>query len=546
MNLFLKVVVFIKLATKKVIYEPKTFLSPRVCFRKLIKYFRFTSYKAWLNKYTLDKSQIQNLKTSSNSFNYKPTISAIYLTTFGNKHTVDILNTQVYPCHEIVAISKADELLGAIKRSTGEYIIFIKEGDILYPNTVYELVNSLNNEENMLAELVFSDHDYYKGKKRIEPFFKPGWSLDLFIVKNYLKRAILIKRGPILAQSEIVFSSNYEANIYTLCLKIAHNGRVIHCPGILFSFPSLNLADSEIAEMEVRLNILNRNQIQISMNKYSVPSVIRHLGLNSKISIIIPTCFKEDFIISCLQSIVSRTSYPNYEIIVLDNSRKDKSFSKEKLKDYDCKIVYIDLPFNWSQFNNIGVSYSTGEIYLFLNDDTEVINNDWLELLASNAIRPDIGAVGALLLFPNGSVQHAGIYLVDHGGGARHCFFNLPENYKGYHNLLHYQRNVIGVTGACQMISKEKFHEMGGFDETFGVVSNDVDLCLRLWVRGYHNLYLPEVKLIHKEKASRGNMSEEKDNSKFWERWGHLLICGDPYYNKYLSLENSDFRIRMK
>lgn len=545
MSLYVKVAVFFKLVLKKVLTDPGILLNPAFCFRKLTDYFRFNPYGCWLDRNKTDESKIKSMKLALETIKYKPSVSAVLLTGITNGKTFESLKAQVYPFHEIIPVENTGSLLTAIEKAKGEYLVFVREGDILYPNTLYELVCSLNEEGKMSADLVFSDHDCYRGNKRTDPFFKPGWSRDLFLVKNYLYRSVLIKRNSVTALSELDTCSDYDASIYGICLKISRNGLVVHCPGILFSYPKSDLNAHDPEESQVRSDILIQDNIQVSVNKYSVPSIIRYMVSTPKISIIIPTCFKDDLIISCLHSVISKSNYPDYELIVLDNSRKGPSFGEEKLKDFDCRRVYIDEPFNWAKFNNIGVSHSTGDVYLFLNDDTEVITGDWLERMASNAVRPEIGAVGALLLFPDGSVQHAGIYLVDHGGGARHFFVNLPENYKGYHNILHYQRNVIGVTGACQMISKDKFQGIGGFDETFSVVSNDVDLCLRLWDRGYSNLYLPEVRLIHKEKASRGTMAEDKDTSEFWRRWGRLLMSGDPYLNKYLSQEHPDLRIRL-
>ncbi|MCL5019535.1 MAG: glycosyltransferase, partial [Patescibacteria group bacterium] len=424
-------------------------------------------------------------------------------------------------------------------------IAFVQEGDILYPNTLFELVAKLNLEKSTYPDIIFSDHDYHADGQRLDPFFKPGWSPDLFLVNNYLMRACLLKRASVLAALDDSYYHILEAEIYNICLKISETGSIIHCPGVLFSFPKEKLESLETEEHEIRGQAIIRRgeNAQIKQNTYLVPAVEREIDGNPRISIIIPTCFKNDYIITCLTSIISMSTYKNYEIIVLDNSRKDSKYGIEKLINFDCKIVYVDKLFNWAYLNNIGVKSASGDVYLFLNDDTEVIISDWLERLAAEAMRPQIGAVGPLLLFPDGKVQHAGLFLVNHGGGARHCFANLPEDFTGYHNLLHYQRNCIAVTGACLMVSRQKFEEMQGFDEELAVVGNDLDFCIRLWQKGYRNLYVPEVKLTHKELASRGKISEETDTTLIWDRWGRLLRSGDPYHNKYLSVEHTDYRL---
>lgn len=550
MKQFLSIYNLVRIFLKKVFCEPQLLLDPNYILRLIKKYSQFDTYGKFLKKSALSTSQINNIKKAVASFPQKPSISAVVLSKAGSNSlaTYNSLESQLYQFDEISTVNFSDGYQGlkdAVEKASGQYLIFIKEGDILYPNTLFELVSCLNKKGDQTPNLVFSDHDYYSGKKRFNPFFKPGWSPDLFLVNNYLSRAFIISKIAAMASLDNYSTLSFDQIVYDLCLKVSETGSVIHCPGVLFSFPKSdeNVAAQEEESIRCRALARRGENAAVSVNHYSAPTVVRHISQEPLVSIIIPTCFKADYISACLRSITEKTTYKNHEIIVLDNSRKEPGYGQKRLEEFNCKVIPIDLPFNWSQFNNIGVQHANGDVYLFLNDDTEVITPEWLERLASQAIRPEIGVVGPMLLFPNRTVQHAGIFLIDDGGGARHCFFSLPEDYTGYHNLLHYQRNVVGVTGACQAISREKFHEMGGFDETLSVVLNDVDFCLRLWEKGYLNLYIPEVSLTHKEMASRGNNPDVKNISKFRQRWDRLILGGDPYYNKFISTKHIDFRV---
>lgn len=550
MNQTSTLTILLKAFIKKLMREPSLIFKPQYLFSRFKKYFQHTDYSAWIERQQPTSEQIAAL-TQNPGFSYRPSISAVLLESTDNSVTRKSLESQAYFVREILQLSSSD--LGGegfketIEKSAGEFLLFLREGDLLYPHTLYQMVTQLDSEADKQIDIIFTDHDYYSGTKRLNPFFKPGWSPDLFLVNNYLKRACLIRKTALLEVLGSYRNTNPDAALYQLCLKISENGKVAHCPGALFSFPQADDNHEVPEENEIRSGTLVRrgDNATVAANKYSVPTTVRNLVKEPLVSIIIPTCFKKDFIIDCLNSIDKLSTYKNYEIIVLDNSRQGSEYGKRKLENYECKVIYLDQPFNWAQFNNIGTWHASGDVFLFFNDDTEVITGDWLERMASQALRREIGVAGPMLLFPDGLVQHAGMFLVDNNAGVRHCFTHLPEDFTGYHGILHYQRNVIAMSGACQMVTRDKFEQINGFDERFSVGSNDVDFCLRLWEKGYNNLYLPEVRIIHKEKASRASLSEEDNTREFWERWGHLLAQGDPFYNKYLSQEHSDFRLRL-
>jgi glycosyltransferase involved in cell wall biosynthesis len=194
--------------------------------------------------------------------------------------------------------------------------------------------------------------------------------------------------------------------------------------------------------------------------------------------------------------------------------------------------------------NNVGAAASDGDLLLFLNDDIEVIDGEWLSELVAQASRPNVGAAGAMLLYPDGRIQHGGIWLVDHGGGARHHLHFLKPDEKIYQNLQHVVREVSGNTGACLMMRREVFDELGGFDEELAVVGNDLDMCLRLRMAGYRNLWTPFSRLIHYESISRKNTSISADEGRMWKRWEKAFMAGDPFYNPNLTQLRTDCSLK--
>jgi glycosyltransferase involved in cell wall biosynthesis len=208
------------------------------------------------------------------------------------------------------------------------------------------------------------------------------------------------------------------------------------------------------------------------------------------------------------------------------------------------KILERNEPFNWAKLNNDGANESKGELLLFLNDDIEVLDGSWLKNLVSNAVREDVGSVGAMLLYPDGRVQHGGVFLVDHGGGARHYLHFLNPEQPIYQDLHQVVREVSASTGACLMIRRSIFEEMNGFDEDLAIVGNDVDICLRIHKAGYRNIWTPECVLIHHESVSRKEIKITEDEGKMWSRWGDEFIKGDPYYNPNLTNTKTDCSLR--
>lgn len=250
------------------------------------------------------------------------------------------------------------------------------------------------------------------------------------------------------------------------------------------------------------------------------------------ISIIIPSSGNVKMLKTCIESIQTKSSYKNYEIIIVDNSRKEKT--KKLLEILKHKILIYDKPFNFSKINNFAVQQASGEYVIFLNDDTRVISSDWMEKMLEHLIKPTVGVVGALLFYLNDTIQHAGV-LIGVGGITSHAFEGLARGESGYKGLVQTVRECSAVTGACLMIKKSLFEQVGGFDENLAFSFNDVDLCLRLREKGYLVIYTPYTQLYHHGTASRPYTEDEKEIRYFVNRYHDFILKGDPYYEQDLS-----------
>lgn len=250
------------------------------------------------------------------------------------------------------------------------------------------------------------------------------------------------------------------------------------------------------------------------------------------VSIIIPTKGNLKLLKACIKSIETRSSYRNYEIITIDNSNKEET--KRYLDSLQHKALFYDKPFNFARINNFAVTYARGEHLVFLNDDTEIISQNWIESMLEHSEKPNVGAVGALLFYPNDTIQHAGV-LIGIGGMTSHAFEGLPRTDKGYKGLVQTIRECSAVTGACLMIKKSLFEQVGGFDESLAYSFNDVDLCLRLREKGYVIIYTPHAQLYHYGTASRPYTEDNDEIRYFVKRWHDVILKGDPYYDQNLS-----------
>lgn len=457
----------------------------------------------------------------------------------------------------------------ALEIATGEFVALLDNDDELAPIAFYEVVKALN--ENPELDLIYSDEDKIDMQgNRFDPAFKPDWSPDLLLGTNYISHLGVYRRS---IMNEIGgFRPGFEGSQdYDLVLRFTEKTtaqRIHHIPKVLYYWrilPTSTAADQStkgyafeaglkaVQEALVRRGIKGTTHHAAGNGLYDVEYEVLSTDL---VSIIIPTRDGYDDMLRCLNSIVAKTSYPNYEIIVADNGSTDERMEKlyAKFKGQlgeRFRVESIDIPFNYSRINNLAAQKAKGKYLLFLNNDTEVITPGWITKMVSFAQFERIGMVGAKLYYPNQTIQHAGV-IVGLGGAAGHCHHTYPKGDFGYFGKLEINVNYLAVTAACCMIRKADFEQLGGFEEELTVAFNDVDLCLREYEAGHDNVWLHGVELYHYESQTRGyeNTPEKKarfdQETKFMEdRWGKY-IANDPFYNPNLSRVGGHFGIRLE
>jgi O-antigen biosynthesis protein len=399
-----------------------------------------------------------------------------------------------------------------------------------------------------------SEVDFFYGDERrmnaisgkVEPFFKPQWSPDLLLATNYIGR-FWCARLSLLERVKASVEDWHQFGEYDLvlrCTEAAHSIR--HIPHLVCERGAAQL-DGKMTECEALARAMKRRCIDGQIVEGCAPGyyqIQRRLRSRSLVSIIMPTGFcNVDLLTKCLSSLFERTGYQNFELVIVYNTTKPEVFPYFESISGDPRVRIIDSRgrFNFSRLCNVGAAAARGEFLLFLNDDTEVIEPDWIEGLMGHAERPEVGAVGARLLYPDGKVQHAGMFWA--AGNGRHAFRFAPQTDPGYFGLAMTTRNVISVTGACIMIRRSWFEKIGRFNESHTIVNNDVDLCLRSRQHGGLVVYEPRVTLIHHELASRHDLPDEYDVGGFSDTWDQLLNTGDPYYHPNLSRNSNDYSL---
>jgi ADP-heptose:LPS heptosyltransferase/GT2 family glycosyltransferase len=390
---------------------------------------------------------------------------------------------------------------------------------------------------------------FYSDERRLDPvdghlgaFLKPGWSPDLQLSTNYLGRAWCAD-GELLERAGIGVDDLGEISDYDMNLRLTEAAqRIGHIPKVLYQRG--NGGDSVKEERRALKDALRRRRIdgEIHAGCLGGHYRIKRKLTASRVSIIVPTCAADGVVKVCLESLRARTEYRDYEIICIENIPKTRREWKDWLRVHADIVIETSEPFNWSRYNNLAAKRALGKYLLFLNDDIEIIDPDWLDTLLEQAQRPEVGVVGPLLLYPDRSVQQAGMML-DAAGRGRHAFRHLSENDPGYFGLALTQRNVIAVTGACLLTRRETFDTLGGFDEAHAVINNDLDYCLRAWRSNLINVYVPHAKLIHHEMASRSRLDENYDVTKFNTQWRDVIAVGDPYFNPNLSRDHEPFTV---
>ncbi len=542
----------------------------------------------------LRASDVARLREEASNFTYNPLVS-ILLPVFNPERkwfeqALDSVLDQIYPRWELCVCGEAsnqeharevlrsyerlDErvnvtylerntstsrsLNAALSLAKGEFAGLLAPDDWLAPDALFEVVRLL--QEHPQADLIYSDMDWIdKEGSRSNPYFKPGWSPDLLLSTDYLSHLSVYRRS--LVEEVGAFREEFDGcQDYDLVLRATERtDRIYHVPKVLYHrrLPTLSSVatdanDSDGLERQ-RLALseaLERRGIVGSVEDGILPKSFRvkaRIEDEPKVSLIIPTRDNVSLLKNCVESIERLTAYRNYEILIVDNDSVDKA-TLQYLASTPHRVIRFREEFNYSKINNFAVSHAEGEYVLLLNDDTEVISGEWLEAMLRHAQRPEVGAVGAKLLYPDGRIQHAGV-LIGVGnpwgpGVATHSHQFYSSSSPGYAGTVAMTTNYSAVTAACMMLRKSLFNEIGGFDEeNLRVSFNDVDLCLRIRERGYSIVYTPYAELYHHESVSRGYKGDPAEFHYMRERWGEVLDK-DPYCNPNFSKGSGDFNLR--
>lgn len=449
----------------------------------------------------------------------------------------------------------------ALKMAKGEFVGLIDNDDTITPNALYEVVKALNNNKKL--DMIYSDEDKLDlNGERCDPNFKSDFAPDTLLSNNYichftvLRKSIMDKIG-----GERV---GYEgAQDYDLFLRFTEQttpDKIYHIPKILYHWRMVEGSTSMVIDNKGYALERGRLAIEDALKRRKIKGVAKisdkcpyyyveyePVG-NPKVSIIIPTRNHADITKKCIDSIYEKSTYKNFEIVLVDNQSDEKELfdliEKYKKEHDNFKVVKANIEFNYSKINNMAVNETKSDYILLLNNDTEVITPNWLELLIGYASQSHIGAVGAKLIYPDNTIQHGGVVL-GLGGVAAHVFMNYERDEVAFGGRTSVPYNYSAVTAACLMISRKKWNEVNGLEENLKVAFNDIDFNMKLIKKGYYNVFVPMVELYHYESKSRGLDDTTEKYKRFVEevnymhnKWGKMLK-EDPFYNINYSLDKA-------
>lgn len=558
-------------------------------------------YNKWLDKNGVLEKDVSQINDEIEAFEYKPLISIILpvynVEELWLRKCIDSVLAQYYSNWELCISDDASTKLhikkvleeykardsrikvvyrtenGHISRSsnsaleiaTGEFIALLDHDDELTLDALFENVSLINRFRD--ADVIYSDEDKISTKgERFSPFFKPDWSPDLLLSQMYICHLTVYRKS--LVDQVGGFREGYEGSQdFDLILRVTElTNNIYHIPKILYHWRAIQSSTASSGSSKDYTHIAGLKAVKDAVTRRKLPAIVEsiegHSNVyltrfepvgNPKISIIIPTKNMHSVLKTCLDSIFTKTKYPNFEVVIIDNgSTEQEVFDLYKYWEAQekerFKVYVLDIPFNYSKLNNFGAEKADGDLLLLLNNDVEVITEDWLQEMAGQAIRPEVGAVGACLYYPDKSLQHGGVVL-GIGGVAGHSHKYFDSEHSGYYRRLKIISNYTAVTAACLMIKKKVFFEVGGLEEHLQVAFNDVDFCLKIHVKGYYNIWLPHVKLFHYESKSRGHEDTPEKQARFrseieWMRkqWGDILD-NDKFYNPNLTKEREDFSL---
>lgn len=428
---------------------------------------------------------------------------------------IDALKTVQLTNQSHLTTNSSNDWASIVSLCSGHFIGFMDIGDVLRPWALHVISDTIQAHQTI--ELIYADEDSFVEGQHCEPIFKPGWSPVFLNHYNYIGKPWFATKNVMLAALINPNTQKLSIDEHVL-LKIIGNisASVCHIPTVLIARKDSSNVRPAITE----------NQPDIS------PTV----------SIIIPTQLANiKHVERCFSALINFTNYPNLEIIIVVNNLKDEALAETFLKQWPFNIIFFQGPFNWSTLNNFGVRHSTGDYLLFMNDDIEPLHDNWLALMMNTLINTNAGVVGALLKYPNGSIQHAGINF--YKDRFSHLFRYCSDDDQHLQWLLHSPREVSAVTGACLLTTRTCFQSHDGFDDDLAIIYNDTDFCLRVLQNGFSIIIQPKAQLIHHEGISRQGLNEKPDSTLFWTKWKNHLEKGDQFTNPNLNNTQNNWAI---
>ena len=556
-------------------------------------------YGPWYQAYVPDQETLEAQK--KHKFDYRPLISiavpAYQTPVEFLKQMIESLISQTYPEWELcianaspdneemqraladysakdsrVRFCNLKENLGiaentnrAFSMAKGEFMGLLDHDDLLAPNALYEIVQAL--QDHPQADALYTDEDKVTTEldEHFQPHLKPDFNLDLLRSNNYICHFFVVRRS--IVEKAGGFRKEFDgAQDYDFIFRCTENAReVLHVPEILYHWRTHKASTADNPASKMYAFEAGKRAIEANLERTGTKGVVSHtqdLGFyrvkypvqgKPLVSVIIPNKDEKETLQTCMEMLNSNTSYQNFEIIIIENnSTTDEIFRyyKELSKDPRIHLLRWGKEFNYSAINNFGVAHAKGEYLLFLNNDIKSINPDWMEELLGVCQRPEVGGVGAKLIYPDNTIQHAGC-VVGMGGIAGHMFVDMPADRTGYLHKASLLQDMSAVTAACLMMKKEVFEEAGGFTEELAVAFNDVDLCLKVRKNNHLIVYDPYAKLYHMESKTRGAEDSKEKVRRFQTEieymrchWLDILKNGDPYYNKNLSLTKWNYSLK--
>ena len=454
----------------------------------------------------------------------------------------------------------------ALAMAEGEFTGLLDHDDLLSPDALFEIVRKINEFPD--CDVVYTDEDKITADsgEHFQPHLKPDFNLDLLRSNNYICHFLVVRKET--ARKAGGFRQEFEgAQDYDFIFRCVEKAkRVCHVPEILYHWRTHRSSTADNPASKMYAYEAGKRAIEEHLRRQGVPGEVSHtpdygfyrvkypVQGSPLVSIIIPNKDEKETLEACINSILEKTDYPEYEILIVENNSMTKeifSYYRELSKNPRIRLLRWRSGFNYSAINNFAASRARGEYLLFLNNDITVINGDWLREMLGVCQRKEVGAVGAKLLYPDNTIQHAGC-VIGIGGVAGNMFVSMPAERTGYLHKASLLQDLSAVTAACMIMKAEVFSETGGFEEKLSVAFNDADLCLRVNQAGWLVVYDPYACLYHMESKTRGAEDDEKKVRRFQteiefmrSRWIDILKNGDPYYNKNLSLTRWNYSLKV-